>query len=84
MDDVSKSLRCVHDQTHATKEGTHGAIRAVNSFIGDKGSQQRLGIKSDVIFQFKAAERAMRLHSQRHHYDDDTVEPPPESATDGT
>ena len=84
MDDVSESLRCVHDQTHATKEGTHTAIRAMNSFVGDKGNQQRLGIKSDVVFQLKAAERAMRIHARNHHADDDTVEPPPESSPDGT
>jgi len=44
----------------ATHDGVHGAIRAVNTHLADKASAERLGVRSDVVFQLKEAERCMR------------------------
>lgn len=57
----------------ASHDGLHGALRAVNSHLADKASAERLGVKSDVIFQLKDAERVMRIN--RRLKNDDTTQP---------
>lgn len=59
------------DSTHA---GIRGALRAVNSHLSDKTVAERLGVRSDVLFQLKEAERALRV-PERRRPDDDTVQP---------
>jgi len=58
LDTLNDTIRCIHDQSHSAREGVHGALRAVNTHLGDKKNQERLGVNSDVVFQLKAAERA--------------------------
>ncbi len=67
LDDTSLKVDSTHD-------GIHGALRAVNSHLTDKASVERLGIKSDVVFQLKEAERCMRIRRRLHP--DDTKQPP--------
>jgi len=57
----------------ATHDGVHGAIRAVNAHLADKASAERLGVRSDVVFQLKEAERSMRVVNRRTA--DDSVQP---------
>lgn len=58
------------DSTH---DGLHGALRAVNLHLSDKSAAERLGVRSDVVFQLKDAERNMREAIRRRA--DDSVQP---------
>lgn len=55
----------------ATHDGVHGAIRAVNAHLADKASAERLGVRSDVVFQLKEAELSMRIRRPA----DDSLQP---------
>lgn len=61
------------DSTHS---GLHGALRAVNSHLSDKASAERLGVRSDVVFQLKEAERTMRVTNRRSPNGDETSTQP--------
>lgn len=73
LDTFCTTLDGTSAKVDSTHDGFHGAIRAVNAHLSDKANAERLGVKSDVIFQLKDAERVMRV--KRRLAADDTVQP---------
>ena len=73
LDEFCERLHGTGVMCDSTHEGLHGALRAVNTHLAEKANAERLGVRSDVVFQLKDAERNMREAIRRRA--DDSVQP---------
>lgn len=74
LDDFSAGMSVLVIDSEVLRSGLHGTLIAINRMLKDRERAKRLGIESDVIFEFDRAEKAMRRRSPIRP--DDTITPP--------
>jgi hypothetical protein len=60
LDAFVNKLEEIHVVTGTTRDGMTGAIAAVNSHLKVPENRERLGVKSDVVFQLEQAEVVLK------------------------
>jgi hypothetical protein len=68
VEDLTDSIDCIHQKTHAVHEGMRGIVKAGTSYL--RTNKTRLGVASDVFIHMQNAQEALSrdFKNKNHHH----------------